>query len=127
MMHKIKQLLIIASVGTLVGSAAVAVPVGAIDLFKSCNGKKNIDGKVCEASGNDSAISSAQSIINTLLLLIGIVATIMIVIGGFRYVTSYGDQNSITAAKNTILYAVIGLVVAILASLIVRFVVSQFN
>jgi hypothetical protein len=49
----------------------------------------------------------------------------MIVLGGFRYVISAGDQNAVTAAKNTILYAVIGLVVAFLGSAAVNFIVSN--
>lgn len=66
------------------------------------------------------------SIVNAFIYVIGAVAVLMIVIGGFRYVVSGGDQGSITSAKNTILYAVIGLVVAILAYTIVNFVVSSF-
>ena len=50
----------------------------------------------------------------------------MIIIGGFRYVTSQGDQTQMQSAKNTILYAVIGLIVAIAAYAIVSFVVTQF-
>ena len=50
----------------------------------------------------------------------------MIVIGGMRYVLSGGDSNQITAAKNTILYAIIGIVVAILAYAAVNFVIGSF-
>jgi hypothetical protein len=124
MISRLRQLLIIGTVGAVFAGAAVA-PVGAIELFDNCKGS-NKDTAVCEAANNDDATSTAQSIINTLLLIIGIVAVIVIVLGGFRYVTSNGDQNSITAAKNTILYAVIGLIVAIMASLIVNVVLAQF-
>lgn len=67
-----------------------------------------------------------KDIINVLLFVIGAVAVIMIVIGGLRYVMSNGDSSAITGAKNTILYAVIGLVVALLAYAIVNFVIGQF-
>lgn len=67
-----------------------------------------------------------KTIINILLFIIGAVAVIMIVIGGIRYTLSNGDSSQITGAKNTILYAVIGLVVALLAYAIVNFVVTQF-
>jgi len=56
---------------------------------------------------------------------IGFVSIIMIMIGGFRYITSAGDSNSTSAAKNTILYAVIGLVVVAMAQVIARFVINQ--
>ncbi len=66
-------------------------------------------------------------IINFLLVAIGIVSVIMIIIGGFRYTISNGDENSVRAAKDTILYAVIGLIVAILSFVIVNFVLGVFK
>lgn len=65
-------------------------------------------------------------VINLMLFLIGAVAVIMIIIGGIKYVASNGDQGSVQSAKNTIMYSVVGLVVAILAFAIVNFVVSTF-
>jgi hypothetical protein len=50
----------------------------------------------------------------------------MIIVGGVKYITSQGESSNITAAKNTILYAVIGLVVVALAQIIVRFVLERF-
>jgi hypothetical protein len=67
-----------------------------------------------------------RTIVNILLFLVGAVAVIMLVIGGFRYVLSGGDQNAVTSAKNTILYAIIGIVIAILAYAAVEFVSNQF-
>ena len=63
---------------------------------------------------------------NVLLFVIGAVSVIMLIIGGFRYVTSQGDQTQVQSAKNTILYSIIGIVVAILAYAAVNFVVSSF-
>ncbi len=67
-----------------------------------------------------------STVVNILLFVIGTVSVIMIIIGGLRYVLSNGDSTQVTNAKNTILYAVIGLVVALLAYAIVNFVVTQF-
>ena len=64
-------------------------------------------------------------ITNVLLFLIGAVSVIMLIIGGIRYVVSGGDSAAITSAKNTILYAVIGIVVAILAYALVNFVITS--
>jgi hypothetical protein len=64
-------------------------------------------------------------VINILSAVVGIVAVIMIIVGGLRYVTSGGNDSSVTGAKNTILYAVIGLIIVALSQLIVRFVLSK--
>lgn len=64
-----------------------------------------------------------KNIVNILLFVVGAVAVLMIVIGGLRYVTSGGDSTSVTSAKNTVLYAVVGLIVAAAAYAIVNFVV----
>lgn len=64
---------------------------------------------------------------NILLFLVGAVAVIMLIIGGLRYVTSNGDQNAVTGAKNTIMYAIIGIIVAFLAYAGVQFVTSQLT
>jgi hypothetical protein len=65
------------------------------------------------------------TITNILLFIIGAVAVVMLIIGGIRYVVSSGDQNAVTSAKNTILYAIIGIVVAFLAYAAVNFVTAQ--
>lgn len=67
-----------------------------------------------------------STITNVLLFIIGAIAVIMIVIGGLRYVISGGDSNQVTAAKNTILYAIVGIIVAILAYAVVNFVIGSF-
>ena len=68
-----------------------------------------------------------STVSNILLFIIGAVAVIMIIIGGLRYVTSGGDSANITAAKNTILYALVGVIIAILAYSVINFVISSFT
>ena len=68
-----------------------------------------------------------QTITNVLLYVIGAISVIMLIIGGIRYVVSGGDSGAVTSAKNTILYAVIGIVVAILAYALVNFVITSFT
>jgi hypothetical protein len=65
-----------------------------------------------------------RTIVNILLFLIGAISVIMLIIGGVRYTISGGDSGNVTAAKNTILYAIIGLVVAFLAFAIVNWVLG---
>ena len=66
-------------------------------------------------------------IVNVLLFIIGAISVIMLIIGGIRYTVSAGDGNSVTAAKNTILYAIIGLVVAFLAFAVVNWVLGAIT
>ena len=91
--------------------------------------------KISETSSSSACNSNGQSItdkvnnflkrlINIFSAVIGVVAVIMIIFGGFRYITSGGNDTSVTSAKNTILYAVIGLIIVALAQLIVRFVLK---
>ena len=68
-----------------------------------------------------------QTITNVLLFIIGAISVIMLIIGGIRYVVSGGDSSAVTAAKNTILYAVIGIIVALLAYALVNFVLTSFS
>lgn len=125
-MNKIKSLLL--TFALLIGAVGfVAQPVAAINVFEdSC--KTNTTDAVCNEAkkGTDGAPVLVQQLINTLLYVIGIIAVIVIIVGAIRYVTSDGDSNKVSSAKNTILYAVIGLVVAMLAFAIVNFVVAQF-
>ena len=65
-----------------------------------------------------------KRITNTILYIVGIVAVIMLIVGGIRYVISGGDSKKVTDAKNTVLYAIIGLVICFLAFAIVNFVIS---
>lgn len=105
--------------------ALVAVPAYAESPAESIQ-------KGCEAAGecaDGSADLTAmiKTIANVLLFILGAIAVIMIIIGGLRYTTSNGDSSAIQGAKNTILYAVVGLIVAILAYAIVNFVVDAFS
>ena len=68
-----------------------------------------------------------KTITNVLLFLIGAISVIMLIIGGVRYVVSGGDSSAVTGAKNTILYAIVGIVVAILAYALVNFVIGSFT
>ena len=95
-----------------------------------CTTPQDCVNKGLDATGGSGTSAEPEDIIklivNALLYVIGAVSVIMIIIGGFRYVISQGDSASVTSAKNTILYAVIGLAVAIFAWAIVNFVVTQF-
>lgn len=92
-----------------------------------CN-DTNIPESVREAAGclgsSDSLSSVIQGILNAVIGIIGVVAVIYIVIGGVNYMTSAGDAEKVRKAKNTIKYAVIGLVVVILSFIIVNWAIE---
>ena len=105
-------------------SVGVAEPASAIDLTAGggANAAKG-DDQQADLFGADGIF---RTITNVLLFLIGAVSVIMLIIGGIRYTISGGDSGQVTSAKNTILYAIIGIVVALLAFAIVNFVLGQF-
>lgn len=83
------------------------------------------DSTSCDDSDGEKVGSTISNIVNIASLVVGVVAVIMVVVGGFKYVTSQGDSGGITSAKNTIIYAVVGLIIVALAQVIVRFVVNR--
>ena len=81
-----------------------------------------------EQSGSDcggGVTKVVKAVISILSVVVGIVAVIMIIISGFKYVTSGGDSNKISSAKSTLIYALVGLVIAALAQFLVVFVLTN--
>ena len=132
-MKKIVQF--ISSIALILGFVALpvafATPTLAITPQEQlCEGSGgNWTGSACRNpnGGTTTLPAFIRNIVNILLFVIGAVAVVMIIIGGFKYVVSNGDQSAVTGAKNTILYAVIGLVIAILGYAVVEFVVTNLN
>ncbi len=86
---------------------------------------------ICDASGGTCPNNPGKtiddtiaSVVNLLSLVTGVIAVIMIIVGGFRYITSGGASDKVTSAKNTIGYAIIGLIIVALAQIIARFVLD---
>jgi len=95
-----------------------------------CNGASlsvdsNTDCGTVGANADQSVDTFITNLVNVFSVIVGVVAVIMIIIGGFRYITSGGDSNNISSAKNTIIYAIIGLIVVALAQFIVQFVLGR--
>lgn len=96
----------------------------------------NLDAPGTAADGDCQNINEGASenvnelvtlIINIFSWVVGVVAVIMIIYGGFQYITAAGDTGKVGNAKNTILYALIGLVIVALAQVIVRFVLGNIT
>ena len=67
------------------------------------------------------------TVINTMLFIVGILSVIMIIYAGIRYVTAHGDKGQVEGAKNTLIYAIVGLIVSIVAYALVNWVVGLFG
>lgn len=135
LLKKVSAALLI--VPALVLSLGVAIPVSAApaDPSTGCDvvtsGGISHGAECAKPTNAPSQLFGPNSIFvtvtNIMLFIIGAIAVIMLIVGGIRYVVSAGDQNAVTSAKNTILYAIIGIVVAFLAYAAVNFVSSQLN
>ena len=116
--------LVFAGVG-LTGAPAYAAPVTDV-----CSGVDHALGSgSCkpDGTGTDQIWILAGEIINWILIIAGIVAVGFIIFAGIRYVTSGGDAEKVKSAKNTLLYAIIGLLIAALALVIVNLVLGIGN
>ncbi len=113
------------AVTTLAVESALQQPVMAQDDLSITSGASSARGND-QPEQLDGDEGMFKRITDVLLFIIGAVSVIMLIVGGIRYVVSGGDQGQVTAAKNTILYAIVGIIVAILAYAVVNFFVGQF-
>jgi cytochrome bd-type quinol oxidase subunit 2 len=135
MLSKIKNSLVVALALTF-----LAVPV-LVPAAVSAQDDPEIQGPLCagveldfntnstdcaKTAGSDAKVSGLiKTIINILSVVVGVIAVIMIIFGGLKYITSGGESNNISSAKNTIIFAIVGLVIVALAQFIVRFVLDR--
>lgn len=103
------------STASLPGSASAQVSEGINTATTSEMKGKSIDGK-------DGLI---KTVVNVLLWAVGILSVIMIIFSGFRYITSAGDASKTKSAQSTLIYSVVGLIVAIMAYAIVNMVINR--
>lgn len=122
---------------SLLGAALLLVVPMAVPAMASA---ASIQGNLCggaslKLDSNTSCASTSTAtnnlnsfitkLVNVFSVVVGVVAVVMIIFGGFRYITSGGDSGNISNAKNTIIYAIIGLVIVALAQFIVQFVLNR--
>jgi len=120
-------LTVVASLFMLLSVPAVA----SADIGNSlCGGSTlSLNNGDCASSGVTNGTSSLNTlitnIVNVFSVIVGVIAVIMIIVGGFQYVTSNGDSGKISSARNTIIYALVGLVLVAVAQFIVQFVLNR--
>ncbi len=103
--------------------ASLCEGVGLTSDNTGCNQPTNPDG----SPSGTSVEGIIKTAINLISVVVGVIAVIMIIIGGLRYITSGGDSAKTASAKDTILYAIIGLVIVALAQVIVKYVLNKIG
>ena len=93
-----------------------------LDVNSSCN-----TGGITDAEASAKINDILRTVINFFSLIVGVVAVIMVIYGGLKYITSGGDSGNVGSAKNTIIYAIIGIIIVSLAQFMVRFVLTKIT
>ncbi|HEX7259508.1 MAG TPA: hypothetical protein VF272_01090 [Candidatus Saccharimonadia bacterium] len=119
----------IVGAGILFASPVMAADDPATIIGNACDNAAFLPGcgpddQQLDAPGGNNNQSLLQQIINVFLFAAGIVSFIFVIIGGVRYMTSTGDATRIQSAKETVLYAIIGLIVTVLAVPISAFIIN---
>lgn len=131
MRHLLASLGIVAILSFTAVPVLVSTPVQAATTQEElCRGANIGNPNACTgspATADTQLKDRISTITNTILYITGAIAVIVLIFGGFRYVTSTGDASRIKQAKDTIVYAITGIVVALLAFAIVNFVISRIG
>lgn len=94
----------------------------------ACNGVgEAAGGNGCDPNASNEISSLIETIVNIMSIFVGVISVIMVIISGFKFITAQGDPQSISSARNTLTYALVGLVVAALAQVLVHFVLSKIH
>jgi hypothetical protein len=123
---------LITALGLLAGivaplSVATQASAATYDLFPTCT-TTNSDSQICNGQKDQKLFGTGSiwsRIIDMFIFLIGAVSVVMIIVGGMRYTLSGGDSSAVNSAKNTIMYSIVGIVVAVMAYAIVHFIASK--
>ena len=125
---------LLAAVSLVAIPLAVPVAVSAVDTGTCVAQGSNLDLSTTDCTGTTQTSGSTdkinglvKTIINVFSIVVGIVSVIMIIVAGLRYVTSGGESTNVSGAKNTIIYAIVGLVIVALAQFIVQFVLNKLG
>ena len=116
---------------------AVLSPVISQPAFADCISDPTSAGCPCALNSSSAACkdlskpdglsNTLKNATNTVLFIAGALAVIMIIYGGIRYITAHGDEKQVKVAKDTIVYSVAGLIIAILAYALVTFIFDRFK
>lgn len=127
-MKKFIQRIVLALTAVSMVSVMSFAPAYAVANPNDAQGQVCAGAAVAGAGCSDNGTSLngvVKAILNILSIAVGIAAVVMIILAGLKYITSGGEASNVSSAKNSLLYAIIGLVIVALAQTIVRFVLSK--
>lgn len=143
MIQKIKRRLLLASTTIMLVFPVIATPAlasavtcsnisnsvtnGANSSLPSAGGSNISDCSASSGANINSLTDLARKVVTWFSVIVGAASVIMIIYGGFRYIISGGESSRVGAAKNSLIYAIVGLIIVALAQLIIHFVLNQTN
>lgn len=138
MFRRVKSLVLVAALLSGFSAVAVTVPVAALSQGQhpvfadftsdACKGVGQVNGgSGCGGNAGGKVSNLMKDVLNLLSIVVGFAALIMIVISGFRFITANGDSSGIASARSALIYALIGLIIAAMAQVIVRFVLGKLT
>lgn len=135
MLKKIKEICLSLGVFSLVAVPLLAPAVAYADVSSNLIQNSLCSGSNGNTAGTDTNCSDGtdsggidsilRKVIQIFSVIVGFVAVVMIIIGGIKYITSGGDSGNVSGAKNTIIYAIIGLIIVALAQVLVHYVLKN--
>ena len=130
MIRKVRSAVMVLALA--LGLAAAPLAFGAPAVHAAGTGSKaaacegiGLSGTTCGSNADNRIAKLVNTVVDILSWIVGIAAVIMVIISGFKYITSGGDTSSVASAKGTLIYAIVGLVIVALAQLIVTFVLRR--
>lgn len=139
MLQRLKKMMYVGSATAAMMFSGLFMPVALANVSAAtikdnlCAGSNSASGgsgDSCGTAGTDGNTESAlgkvaSNITRIFTIIVGAISVIMIIYGGFRYITSGGASDKVGSAKNTLIYAIIGLIIVALANVIVSVVINQ--
>lgn len=132
MIKKIKALCLSLGVFSLLAVPVLVPAIASADILSDVCSGSNLDtsgnSTDCDDNGTNAGIDGIlRQVIKIFSIIVGFVAVVMIIVGGIKYITSGGEAGNISGAKNTIIYAVIGLIIVALAQVLVHYVLKNVS
>ena len=120
-------------IGLILSLSLILIPANGVNAQISDNSKTAAceglqgSGQPCDGTAKKAVSGLLSTVINVLSWIVGIASVIMVIVGGLKFVLSNGDSNGVASARSTIIYALVGLAVAAVAQLLVRFVLQRVS
>jgi hypothetical protein len=115
--------LLVAAVPLASAAPAYALFGGSVD--EACQGVNTGSGSSCGTTGTTQINKLITTIVNILSQIVGIAAVIVMIVAGFKFITASGDPSKVASAKNTAIYAIVGLLVAVFSQALVKLVLAK--